>query len=195
MNLLSQLADVITRIGTDIKALTERVDNAVQEGDPRLSDSRTPTAHDHPGKADLGPDGKVLAGQLPTPSGGGGGGAGIDDTIVGPDTTWSSEKITTDRAPAQWEMPGYGPGAPPTGFFLPTIEVVSMCWQMITGISQTMYNFIQFDDQTGASDGSGAGSIPIVNPGDDGLQYGRVHAVRNPATGQLTWWLPAAPPE
>ncbi|MBM4603171.1 hypothetical protein GS575_09510 [Rhodococcus hoagii] len=30
----------------------------------------------------------------------GGGGAGIDDTTIGTDTTWSSQKIVADRAPA-----------------------------------------------------------------------------------------------
>ncbi|MBM4683831.1 hypothetical protein GS532_07820 [Rhodococcus hoagii] len=34
----------------------------------------------------------------------GGGGAGIDDTMIGTDTTWSSMKITTDRAPAIWPV-------------------------------------------------------------------------------------------
>ena len=34
----------------------------------------------------------------------GGGGAGIDDTAIGTDTTWSSQKITTDRAPGMWPV-------------------------------------------------------------------------------------------
>lgn len=34
----------------------------------------------------------------------GGGGAGIDDTTIGTDTTWSSQQITTDRAPAIWPV-------------------------------------------------------------------------------------------
>ncbi len=34
----------------------------------------------------------------------GGGGAGIDDTTIGTDTTWSSQQITTDRAPGMWPV-------------------------------------------------------------------------------------------
>ncbi|AEV51968.1 hypothetical protein A6I89_01890 [Prescottella equi] len=34
----------------------------------------------------------------------GGGGAGIDDATIGTDTTWSSQQITTDRAPGMWPV-------------------------------------------------------------------------------------------
>lgn len=34
----------------------------------------------------------------------GGGGAGIDDTTIGTDTTWSSQKIVDDRAPGMWPV-------------------------------------------------------------------------------------------
>jgi hypothetical protein len=48
LDLLVDLADTFAKIGADIKALTTRINGAVQEGDVRLTDARTPTPHRHP---------------------------------------------------------------------------------------------------------------------------------------------------
>lgn len=166
-------------VGRKVKTLAARLDGAVQDDDPRLSDARTPTAHRHDA-ADID--------NLPT----GGGGAGIDDGVIAPTSTWSSEKIAADRSPMKWftelRMFGGDRGSPvDTGMTL--TNGVDMAFETAMSTAEALGTRMYVVDLTGTL--TGGSEVTIVAAGSGTiLDPGRLYAIRA-ADGIITWRLPS----
>lgn len=147
-----------------------------------VEEARLASKADVDGKADLDPvTGKVVASQLP--SGGGGGGAGIDDGITGADTTWSSQKIDaelTAKADDKFLVMDAE-----SGDLQETEDTLAV--GVAKGLMYLPYYlaaFSEFADSTG---------ITISAALPEFTEPGQLYAVRDPATGVITWHMPTIP--
>lgn len=113
----------------------------------------------------------------------GGGGAGIDDTTIGTDTTWSSQKTSDELAgkaddkflvmdAETGEMQENG---------LPLAEGVAMS---LTYLPYYLAAFSEFADSTG---------ITISAALPEFTEPGQLYAVRDTDTGIVTWHMPSIP--
>ncbi|MBM4708156.1 hypothetical protein GS943_24270 [Rhodococcus hoagii] len=113
----------------------------------------------------------------------GGGGAGIDDTTIGTDTTWSSQKTTNELA-----------GKADDKFLIMDAESGdlqetedTLAVGVAKGLMYLPYYlaaFSEFADSTGITISA---SLPEFT------EPGQLYAVRDPETGIVTWHIPSIP--
>ncbi|MBM4509358.1 hypothetical protein GS421_07585 [Rhodococcus hoagii] len=112
-----------------------------------------------------------------------GGGAGIDDTTIGTDTTWSSQKTTNELA-----------GKADDKFLIMDAESGdlqetedTLAVGVAKGLMYLPYYlaaFSEFADSTGITISA---SLPEFT------EPGQLYAVRDPETGIVTWHIPSIP--
>lgn len=113
----------------------------------------------------------------------GGGGAGIDDTTIGTDTTWSSQQITTDRAPAMW--PVIPPGAEGPVAEIPVNDGLNMLYQ----VAATSIVWNQDPPEHGGLPARPEPGITIAAELPQNPYPNYIYAIRG-SDGTITWHWP-----